>query len=239
MAAPLRCPAWRPRKPQLPACDSAVKQSGRLYQTWRIAWAGRAVRQEPEGELMDRAGRKRGQLGSAAAGTLDAAGAGSAAAPEKTDVPEAGAPLTEDRTDAADAPEAEGAAPGADVTETTGTAGGPPGPRRGLAAFAARPVVTHLAVLAVYLAAGIALTWPRATTRRPAAGRPGRGQLRVGPVVGRAPGRSTWPTRGSPCDGGAGGHPAGLRRPRCRCSAWCSRRSRGLGPASRSGCSRS
>jgi hypothetical protein len=112
---------------------------------------------------MDRAGRKRGQLGSAAAGTLDAAGAGSAAAPEKTDVPEAGAPLTEDRTDAADAPEAEMAAPGADVTETTGTAGGPPGPRRGLAAFAARPVVTHLAVLAVYLAAGIALTWPRAT----------------------------------------------------------------------------
>jgi hypothetical protein len=112
---------------------------------------------------MDRADRKRGQLGSAAAGTLDAAGAGSAAAPEKTDVPEAGAPLTEDRTDAADAQEAEVAAPGADVTETTGTAGGPPGPRRGLAAFAARPVVTHLAVLAVYLAAGIALTWPRAT----------------------------------------------------------------------------
>ena len=112
---------------------------------------------------MDRAGRKRGQLGSAAAGTLDAAGAGSAAAPGQTDVPAAGAPLTEDRTDAVDAPEAEGAAPGADVTETTGTAGGPPGPRRGLAAFAARPVVTHLTVLAVYLAAGIALTWPRAT----------------------------------------------------------------------------
>ena len=112
---------------------------------------------------MDRAGRKRGQLGSAAAGTLDAAGAGSAAAPGQTDVPAAGAPLTEDRTDAVDAPEAEGAAPGADVTETTGTAGGPPGPRRGLAAFAARPVITHLTVLAVYLAAGIALTWPRAT----------------------------------------------------------------------------
>jgi hypothetical protein len=112
---------------------------------------------------MDRAGRKRGQLGSAAAGTLDAAGAGSAAAPEKTDAPEAGAPQTGDRADAADAPEAEGAAPGADVTEPTGTAGGPPASRRGLAAFAARPVVTHLTVLAVYLAAGIALTWPRAT----------------------------------------------------------------------------
>jgi len=62
-----------------------------------------------------------------------------------------------------DAPEAEGAAPGAEVAEPTGTAGGPPGPRRGLAAFAARPVVTHLTVLAVYVAAGIALTWPRAT----------------------------------------------------------------------------
>ena len=112
---------------------------------------------------MDRAGRKRGQLGSAAAGTLDAAGAGSAAAPGQTDVPEAGAPLTGDRADAVDAPEAEGAAPGADVAEPTGTAGGPPASRRGLAAFAARPVVTHLTVLAVYLAAGIALTWPRAT----------------------------------------------------------------------------
>jgi len=62
-----------------------------------------------------------------------------------------------------DAPEAEGAAPGAEVTEPTGTAGGPPASRRGLAAFAARPVVTHLTVLAAYLAAGIALTWPRAT----------------------------------------------------------------------------
>ena len=112
---------------------------------------------------MDRAGRKRGQLGSAAAGTLDAAGAGSAAAPGQTDVPEAGAPLTGDRADAVDAPEAEGAAPGADVAEPTGTAGGPPASRRGLAAFAARPVVTHLTVLAVYVAAGIALTWPRAT----------------------------------------------------------------------------
>ena len=112
---------------------------------------------------MDRAGRKRGQLGSAAAGTLDAAGAGSAAAPGQTDVPEAGAPLTGDRADAVDAPEAQGAAPGADVAEPTGTAGGPPASRRGLAAFAARPVVTHLTVLAVYLAAGIALTWPRAT----------------------------------------------------------------------------
>ena len=112
---------------------------------------------------MDRAGRKRGQLGSAAAGTLDAAGAGSAAAPGQTDVPEAGAPLTGDRADAVDAPEAEGAAPGADVAEPTGTAGGPPASRRGLAAFAARPVVTHLTVLAAYLAAGIALTWPRAT----------------------------------------------------------------------------
>ena len=112
---------------------------------------------------MDRAGRKRGQLGSAAAGTLDAAGAGSAAAPGQTDVPEAGAPLTGDRADAVDAPEAEGAAPGAEVAEPTGTAGGPPASRRGLAAFAARPVVTHLTVLAAYLAAGIALTWPRAT----------------------------------------------------------------------------
>src|SRR6478672_7312404 len=135
MIAPLRCPAWRARKPQLPACDSAVKQSGRLNRICRIAWAGRAVRQEPEGELMDRAGRKRGQLGSAAAGTLDAAGAGSAAAPGQTDVPEAGAPLTGDRADAVDAPEAEGAAPGADVAEPTGTAGGPPASRRGLAAF--------------------------------------------------------------------------------------------------------
>jgi len=62
-----------------------------------------------------------------------------------------------------DAPEAEGAAPGAEVAEPTGTAGGPPASRRGLAAFAARPVVTHLTVLAAYLAAGIALTWPRAT----------------------------------------------------------------------------
>jgi len=117
---------------------------------------------------MDRAGRKRGQLGSAAAGTLDAAGAGSAAAPGKADAPqtgapEAGAPLTGDRAGAAEATEAEGAAPGADVTEPTGTAGGPPASRRGLAAFAARPVVTHLTVLAVYLAAGIALTWPRVT----------------------------------------------------------------------------
>jgi hypothetical protein len=112
---------------------------------------------------MDRAGRKRGQLGSAAAGTLDAAGAGSAAAPEKTDAPEAGAPQTGDRADAADAPEAGEAAPGADVTDPTGTAARPPASRRGLAAFAARPVVTHLTVLAVYLAAGIALTWPRAT----------------------------------------------------------------------------
>src|SRR6476661_10739815 len=141
MIAPLRCPAWRPRKPQLPACDSAVKQSGRLYRTCRITWAGRAVRQEPEGELMDRAGRKRGQLGSAAAGTLDAAGAGSAAAPGQTDLPEA------DTAPAGNAPAADGeapaevAAPGADVTEETGTAGGPPGSRRGLAAFAARPLV--------------------------------------------------------------------------------------------------
>jgi len=47
--------------------------------------------------------------------------------------------------------------------ETTDAAGSPPGSRCGLAAFAARPVVTHLTVLTVYLAAGIALTWPRAT----------------------------------------------------------------------------
>ena len=112
---------------------------------------------------MDRAGRKRGQLGSAAAGTLDAAGAGSAAAPGQTELPEADAAPAEGAPAADGAAPAEGPAPGADVAEVTGTAGGPPGSRRGLAAFAARPVVTHLAVLAVYLAAGIALTWPRAT----------------------------------------------------------------------------
>jgi hypothetical protein len=114
---------------------------------------------------MDRAGRKRGQLGSAAAGTLDAAGAGSAAAPGQTGLPEADAAPAESApaADGAAPAPAEGAAPGADVAEVTGTTGGPPGSRRGLAAFAARPVVTHLTVLAVYLAAGIALTWPRAT----------------------------------------------------------------------------
>jgi hypothetical protein len=108
---------------------------------------------------MDRAGRKRGQLGSAAAGTLDAAGAGSTAASGTTDSPE-----SMDATKITGGPETAGEPETAETSaEGTGTSAGPPAGRRGLAAFAGRPVVAHLAVLTVYLAAGIALTWPRAT----------------------------------------------------------------------------
>jgi len=103
---------------------------------------------------MDRAGRNRGdQPVPAAAGTLAAAGRGSAA---------------DDSGQGAGG----GKAPGDDSGPGSGASGGtgsgaaaaavtsPGGWRRVLAA---RPVSGHLALLACYLAAGIALTWPRAT----------------------------------------------------------------------------
>ena len=103
---------------------------------------------------MDRAGRNQGdQPVPAAAGTLAAAGRGSAA---------------DDSGQGAGG----GKAPGDDSGPGSGASGGtgsgaaaaavtsPGGWRRVLAA---RPVSGHLALLACYLAAGIALTWPRAT----------------------------------------------------------------------------
>jgi hypothetical protein len=49
------------------------------------------------------------------------------------------------------------------VTSFTATGGGLAGLRRGGLAAAASPVARHLVILACYLAAGIAVTWPRAT----------------------------------------------------------------------------
>jgi 4-amino-4-deoxy-L-arabinose transferase-like glycosyltransferase len=83
---------------------------------------------------MDRAGRNRGdQPAPAAAGMLDAAGSG---------------------------PAAGDGSPGSEQLLASSAAAGPGGGR--LRALAARPVTRHLALLACYLAAGIAATWPRA-----------------------------------------------------------------------------
>jgi Dolichyl-phosphate-mannose-protein mannosyltransferase len=63
---------------------------------------------------------------------------------------------------AAEAPPA--GTPAAEDTARPGDPGQPAGAGTGwLRATASRPVVRHLALLVVYLAAGIALTWPRAT----------------------------------------------------------------------------
>ena len=105
---------------------------------------------------MDRAGRsRRRQPSSAAAVTLDATGPGSATA---GDGREAGDEAAGDR-----ATPDHGALPG-DVTTRRGTAAGPAADSRDgrLRALATRPAVHHLALLACYLTAGIALTWPRA-----------------------------------------------------------------------------
>ncbi|HTS99937.1 MAG TPA: hypothetical protein VMI33_25315, partial [Streptosporangiaceae bacterium] len=84
-------------------------------------------------------------------GRLDAAGPGEAGTLESRDPAagpaSAGAPGAGPPADARTGPEP----PRADV----------PGGR--LRRAAARPVVRHLVLLALYLAAGIALTWPRAT----------------------------------------------------------------------------
>ena len=86
-------------------------------------------------ELMDRAGRNRGdQPAPATAAMLAAAGPGSAAA------------------DSDAAPEGTSAAAGSPAEA---------GPAGWLRALASRAVVQHLALLACYLAAGIAATWPR------------------------------------------------------------------------------
>jgi 4-amino-4-deoxy-L-arabinose transferase-like glycosyltransferase len=89
---------------------------------------------------MDRAGRNRAdQPVPAAAGTLDAAGRGSAA---------------DDSGKASGA--GGGSVPGATAVAVTSSGGGR------LRMLAARPAARHLVLLACYLAAGIALTWPRA-----------------------------------------------------------------------------
>jgi hypothetical protein len=94
---------------------------------------------------MDRAGRNRGaQPAPATAGMLAAAGPGSAA----------------DESDAAPGDTAEKAAAGSgQVPAGHPAADGPAGRWR---ALASRPALQHLALLACYLAAGIAATWPRA-----------------------------------------------------------------------------
>lgn len=98
---------------------------------------------------MDRARRNRAdQPVPAAAGTLDAAGRGSAA-------DDSGKAPADDSGKASGA--GGGNAPGAAAVAVTSSGGGR------LRMLAARPVARHLALLACYLAAGIALTWPRAT----------------------------------------------------------------------------
>src|SRR6266498_2505382 len=103
---------------------------------------------------MDRAGRNRGdQPAPAAAGTLDAADPGAA--------DDASAAAGGGGT-AGGGPGGSGMAEGAAVPAESMAAGGRPWGGR-LGARGAGPVARHLALLACYLAAGIALTWPRAT----------------------------------------------------------------------------
>ncbi len=120
---------------------------------------------------MDRAGRNRRRPpASAAACPPDAAGPGSGTASAIFEGP-AAAGAGDSAADAAaggDAAAASGV-PAASGTMATdggtapdgGTASAGTGGGR-LRALAARPAIQHLAVLACYLAAGIALTWPRA-----------------------------------------------------------------------------
>ncbi|HUA28031.1 MAG TPA: hypothetical protein VMC03_04040, partial [Streptosporangiaceae bacterium] len=103
--------------------------------------------------------------GHSRSGRLETAGPGEAgtlesrdpAAARPADPPGPGEPppvahgATAPRTDA---PRTD--APRTDVTAGGGSAGSP-------ATAASHPVLRHLALLAVYLAAGIAVTWPRAT----------------------------------------------------------------------------
>jgi len=68
---------------------------------------------------------------------------------------------TADAPQATQAPQAAQAAEVAKAAESTKAASGEPGPeRRGIAS---RPAARHLLLLAVYLAAGVAATWPDAT----------------------------------------------------------------------------
>jgi hypothetical protein len=107
---------------------------------------------------MDRAGRnRRRQPASAAAGPLDAAGLGSAVASATVDgTAEAGDSAAGDAAVAGDVPTASGSTPPDAAAASAGTGGGR------LRTLAARPAIRQLALLACYLAAGIALTWPRA-----------------------------------------------------------------------------
>jgi hypothetical protein len=110
---------------------------------------------------MDRAGRNRGdQPTPAAAGTLDAADPGTA--DDASAAAGGSEPAGGGGAAGGGGPGGSGMADGAAVpAESTAAAAGPGGGR--LRALAARPVARHLALLACYLAAGIALTWPRAT----------------------------------------------------------------------------
>jgi 4-amino-4-deoxy-L-arabinose transferase-like glycosyltransferase len=104
---------------------------------------------------MDRAGRNQGdQPVPAVAGTLAAAGRGSAADDSGHSAGGGTAPGDDGGTGS-------GAGSGTGSGAATAAATSPGGGR--LRVLAARPVSGHLALLACYLAAGIALTWPRAT----------------------------------------------------------------------------
>ncbi|MGD0684536.1 MAG: hypothetical protein ABSA03_05405 [Streptosporangiaceae bacterium] len=107
---------------------------------------------------MDRAGRsRRSQPRSAPAGTLDADDPVLPAAAGDGGDGAAGSGGEADAHAAGGAPgQAREAADGDAAAAASGAGGGR------LASLAGRPVARHLALLACYLAAGIALTWPRA-----------------------------------------------------------------------------
>jgi hypothetical protein len=121
---------------------------------------------------MDRAGRnRRREPASAAAGPPDAAGPGSAVAAAvfegPADVAAGGSAAEGDGAAAGGVPAASGSAPAdggtppGEATASASTASASAGGGR-LQALAARPAIRHLVLLACYLAAGIAATWPRA-----------------------------------------------------------------------------
>jgi hypothetical protein len=111
---------------------------------------------------MDRAGRnRRREPASAAADPPDAAGPGSTVASAVFEGPAGDGGAEGDAAAAGDVPAASGSTPPDDATASDSTASDSSGGGR-LRALAARPAIRHLALLACYLAAGIALTWPRA-----------------------------------------------------------------------------
>lgn len=100
---------------------------------------------------MDQTGRKGGQPDSAAAGTMPAAEPGSPDVPAETRDP-----------GTAPEPDPDPAAAGGPAAERPAGAAGRAGANQ-WTALAERPVAGHLLLLASYVAAGIALTWPLAS----------------------------------------------------------------------------